>query len=109
MHGLASVTNRYALLLESAGKQDEALPVIRRRSASRNSLVAEHPEIPQYQHALASIYHNLGVRQQRSGQLSSALASVEKAIELSEGLVRQAPDVPSIVISWPITTKHSLP
>jgi tetratricopeptide (TPR) repeat protein len=56
--------------------------------------VAEHPQVPQYRHELATTHNNLGVLLQTTGRVAEAEKAHRQALQLYERLVAEHPQVP---------------
>jgi serine/threonine-protein kinase len=83
-----------ARILSILGRHDEARRQGEAAVSLCEALAAAHPGIPEYQHGLASSYHNLGVVLHTRGEGRVAQEVQEKAIARYEALVAAQPGVP---------------
>jgi tetratricopeptide (TPR) repeat protein len=90
---LARASDRVARISEELGAKPEALAAYKRAIELWEKLRQEQPANPAYRHELAQCYSNLGSLQSRSGaEGEAALASLQEACALAEGLTSSYPD-----------------
>ncbi|HWB14056.1 MAG TPA: protein kinase [Pirellulales bacterium] len=58
---LAATWNQIANIEQRAGKSEECAATLDKARAELEPIVAEHPERPEFRHALAKVYQNLGL------------------------------------------------
>jgi tetratricopeptide (TPR) repeat protein len=91
--GLPRRTHNLARALESAGRDSEAIVMVRRGLAGFTALVQEHPDDPMHRAALAQATSGFAEMMLRRGApADTVLPAVRRSMALQERLMRERPD-----------------
>ena len=89
------------------GDRQDAIRTNAEMLAIRLRLASEYPAVKENQAALAKSYNAIGILQRETGQLSEALASLEKCLEIGQRLTRKTRASRSFSIPSPELTTAS--
>ncbi len=92
---LGRITNNLgALLLPKKDRQTEAEVLLRRALDLLQTLAADFPKVPQYRRELASVYSNLGEREEARESHQEAAEDHRHALDLLGDLAGEFPKIP---------------
>jgi tetratricopeptide (TPR) repeat protein len=93
-HGLATAQHRLGATYALKGRSDKAEAMLKETASTYRALVQDYPNVPAYHQSLARNYGALGnLYFNDMQQPEKAEAALQQALEISEKLAREHPDV----------------